>query len=164
VYQLQKKCSYKDLAMNQIFFKKKIKKYYSNARIFFFVKLYGAWVFKSLRLCYNSSERRRNMDNIKTGQFIKECRKEKKLTQQQVAESLGISFKTVSKWECGNGAPDVSLMLPLCELLEINVNELLTGSHISNEDYKMNAEKNLMNVLEEKKKTRKKLLLCLLWA
>ena len=59
------------------------------------------------------------MDQVKIGQFIKAIRKEITLTQREVAERLGISEKTVSKWETGNGLPEVSLMLPLCELLAI---------------------------------------------
>lgn len=57
------------------------------------------------------------MDQVKIGQFIKAIRKEKNLTQREAAERMGISEKTVSKWETGNGLPKVSLMLPLCNLL-----------------------------------------------
>ena len=67
------------------------------------------------------------MDQLKTGKFIAEMRKSKGLTQKQLADALLISDKTVSKWECGNGLPEVSLMLPLCEILGITVNELITG-------------------------------------
>ena len=54
------------------------------------------------------------MDQIRIGRFIAQCRKTGGLTQRQLADGLGISDKTVSKWECGNGLPEVSLMLPLC--------------------------------------------------
>ena len=57
------------------------------------------------------------MDTIKIGQFIKSLRKENSLTQREVAERLNVSEKTVSKWETGNGMPEVSIMLPLCKLL-----------------------------------------------
>ena len=67
------------------------------------------------------------MDQAKTGKFIKEMRKERGLTQRQLAEKLNISEKTVSKWETGNGLPDTGLMLPLCEALNITVNELLSA-------------------------------------
>ena len=67
------------------------------------------------------------MDQIKIGRFIAKMRKEKPYTQRQLADMLGISDKTVSKWETGNGLPDVSLMMPLCDLLQISVNELLSG-------------------------------------
>ena len=65
------------------------------------------------------------MDQIKIGKFIASMRKEQSMTQRQLADVLNISDKTVSKWECGNGMPEVALMLPLCEVLRINVNELL---------------------------------------
>ena len=65
------------------------------------------------------------MDQLKTGIFIAEMRKSKGLTQKQLADALLISDKTVSKWECGNGLPEVSLMLPLCELLGIECIEFL---------------------------------------
>lgn len=68
------------------------------------------------------------MDQIKTGRFIAAERKRQGRTQRQLAEALGISDKTVSKWECGNGFPEVSLLLPLCQALEVSVNELLTGA------------------------------------
>ena len=76
------------------------------------------------------------MNQILTGQFIKQCRKEKGLTQEQLAERLNISCKTVSKWECGKGLPEISLMLPLCNELGITVNELLSGCKISESQYK----------------------------
>ena len=82
------------------------------------------------------------MDQVKIGKFISQMRKEKGLTQKQLGEELLISDKTVSKWETGKGMPEVSLMLPLCEKLGINVNELLTGERIAEEDYKKKAEEN----------------------
>ncbi|MBQ2355875.1 MAG: helix-turn-helix transcriptional regulator, partial [Treponema sp.] len=67
------------------------------------------------------------MDMVKIGKFIAQCRKEKNLTQAQLAEKFGITDRAVSKWETGNSLPDASIMLELCELLSINVNELLKG-------------------------------------
>lgn len=67
------------------------------------------------------------MEQSKIGKFIAECRKQKKLTQMQLAEQLGITDKAVSKWERGIAMPDSSLMLELCEILNISVNELLRG-------------------------------------
>ena len=67
------------------------------------------------------------MDQIKIGKFIAEMRKEQNMTQRQLAEHLNISDKTVSKWECGKGMPDNSILLELCDVLQINVNELLSG-------------------------------------
>ena len=67
------------------------------------------------------------MDQIKIGRFIAECRKEKKLSQLQLAERLGITDKAISKWERGISKPSSSIMLELCEILGISVNELLNG-------------------------------------
>ena len=99
------------------------------------------------------------MDQIKIGQFIKTIRKEKRLTQREVAEKLNISEKTVSKWETGNGLPEVSLMLPLCELLEISVNELLSGEKLDEKRYFEKAEQNIVSLMEEKNETKKKIIL-----
>ena len=81
------------------------------------------------------------MDQKKTGAFIAQMRKEKGLTQAELADLLLISDKTVSKWETGKGLPEVSLMLPLCETLGISVNELLTGAKLSPAEYQKNAIK-----------------------
>ncbi|MEG1983909.1 MAG: helix-turn-helix transcriptional regulator [Oscillospiraceae bacterium] len=84
------------------------------------------------------------MNQEKIGKFIAACRKEKKLTQFQLAEKLNITDRAVSKWETGRAMPDPSIMLKLCELLNITVNELLTGERLNMENYKENAEKNLL--------------------
>lgn len=89
------------------------------------------------------------MDQIKIGKFIAAMRKEQNLTQRQLAELLQISDKTVSKWECGNGMPEVGTMLPLCETLHINVNELLTGERLD-VGYQEKAEENLVDLVQEK--------------
>ena len=102
------------------------------------------------------------MDQVKIGQFIKATRKEKNLTQREVAERLCISEKTVSKWETGNGLPEVSLMLPLCELLEISVNELLSGERLDEKRYFEKAEQNIMSLIEEKAEAKKKLILAVI--
>ena len=67
------------------------------------------------------------MDQIKIGKFIAECRKQKNLSQLQLAERLGITDKAISKWERGISKPNTSIMLELCEILGISVNELLNG-------------------------------------
>ena len=67
------------------------------------------------------------MNQIKIGRFIAECRKKANLTQMQLAEKLGITDKAISKWERGVAMPDTSIMLELCDILCISVNELLTG-------------------------------------
>ena len=73
------------------------------------------------------AERRSAMDQIKIGKFIAECRKQKNLSQLQLAERLGITDKAISKWERGISKPNTSIMLELCEILGISVNELLNG-------------------------------------
>ena len=96
------------------------------------------------------------MDQIKTGKFIAFLRKEKGLTQIALADRLDISDKTISKWERGAGLPDVSLMLPLCEILEISVNELLSGEKMTDADYKKKAEVTIMNLVQENKENKKR--------
>lgn len=97
------------------------------------------------------------MDQIKIVKFIAERRKAEKFTQRQLAEKLSISDKTVSKWECGNGLPDVSLMMPLCGELHISVNELLSGEKLSENEYYEKAEENMMELIKEKQETKRKL-------
>lgn len=97
------------------------------------------------------------MDQSKTGKFIAEERKRKNYTQRQLADFLGISDKTISKWERGKGFPEVSLLLPLCDELEITVNELLTGERLQEVDYKKKAEENMVNFMKEKEENRIKL-------
>ena len=97
------------------------------------------------------------MDQMKIGKFIAEERKRNKLTQQQLADILGISNKTISKWECGNGFPEISLLLPLCEKLDISVNELLSGERLSKADYQKKAEENIVNMITEKEENKKKM-------
>ena len=89
------------------------------------------------------------MDQIKIGKFIASCRKAKSLTQASLAEKLGITDRAVSKWETGKSLPDSGIMLELCELLEINVNELLSGEKIMTESYDRTAEKNLLAMKRE---------------
>lgn len=87
------------------------------------------------------------MNQIKIGKYISKCRKEKGLTQSKLAEELGITDKAVSKWETGKSMPDVSLFGPLCDLLDITLNELLLGEHILEENLKEKSEEILMEVL-----------------
>lgn len=88
------------------------------------------------------------MDKVKIGQFIANCRKDKKLTQEQLAEKLNISKNAVSKWERGLNLPDVSIMQDLCKILNITLNELFIGEKILDEQYKEVADNNLLNALE----------------
>lgn len=87
------------------------------------------------------------MDMEKTGKFIAKCRKDAGLTQAVLAEKLGITDRAVSKWETGKSLPDASIMLELCGILGISVNELLTGEKIAMENYKETAEKNLTEIM-----------------
>lgn len=102
------------------------------------------------------------MDQIKTGKFIAETRKAQKMTQRQLADILSISDKTVSKWECGKGLPEVSLMLPLCSALHITVNDLLTGARVAEVDYQKKAEENMMNLIKENEENKKRIVLSII--
>ena len=99
------------------------------------------------------------MDQIKIGKFIADERKRKGYTQKQLSEKLEISDQTISKWERGNGFPEVSLLLPLCNELEITVNELLSGERVSEEDYLKKAEENMVNLVREALESKKKIVL-----
>ena len=99
------------------------------------------------------------MDQIKIGKFIADERKRKGYTQKQLSEKLEISDKTISKWERGNGFPEVSLLLPLCNELEITVNELLSGERVSEEDYLKKAEENMVNLVKEAQESKKKIII-----
>ncbi|WP_442603618.1 methyltransferase domain-containing protein [Paenibacillus sp. KN14-4R] len=95
------------------------------------------------------------MNQVKIGRFIAKMRKQQNLTQCEFADTLGISDKTVSKWECGNGMPELSLMMPICEILQINLNELFSGEMLTDSDYKKKAEENIMKLIEEAEKMKK---------
>lgn len=84
------------------------------------------------------------MNQTETGKFIAKCRKEQKLTQAQLAEKLSITDRAVSKWETGKSMPDSSIMLELCEILGITVNELLSGEKVNMESYEKKADENLI--------------------
>ena len=93
------------------------------------------------------------MDQIKIGRFILERRKSVGLTQMQLAERLNITDRAVSKWECGRAMPDTSIMLELCDILGISVNELLIGEKIIMEN---NTQKNEQLILDMAKELEKK--------
>ena len=98
------------------------------------------------------------MDQYQIGKFIATCRKEQGLTQLQLAEKLGITDRAVSKWENGKALPDSSLMLELCDLLGITVNDLLSGEKTSSENYVKALEEKLLEALDEKEASDKKLM------
>lgn len=98
------------------------------------------------------------MDQLKIGKFIAECRKKKNLTQLQLAEKLNITDRAVSKWENGRSLPDSSIMLELCSLLDITVNDLLSGEVISVDTYNKELEKNLLEMVKQKEQNDKRML------
>ena len=95
------------------------------------------------------------MDQLKIGKFIAECRKQKNLTQMQLAEKLGITDKAISKWERGIAMPDTSIMLELCEILGISVNELLSGEKINMENNNQKNEQLLLDMAKELERKNK---------
>ena len=98
------------------------------------------------------------MDQIQIGKFIAERRKHAHLTQMQLAEKLGITDRAVSKWETGKALPDSSIMLELCGILGITVNDLLTGEVVSMENQNKEMEKKLLEMLKEKEERDRRLL------
>lgn len=98
------------------------------------------------------------MDQIKIGRFISECRKKVGLTQMQLAEKLSITDRAVSKWETGKSLPDASIMLELCDVLKITVNDLLCGEVVTMENYNKELEKNLIEMAKQKEAADKRLL------
>ena len=95
------------------------------------------------------------MNQIKIGKFIAECRKKENLTQMQLAEKLGITDRAVSKWETGKAMPDSSVMLELCDILRISVNELLSGEKINMENSNQKNEQILLDMAKELEKKNK---------
>lgn len=98
------------------------------------------------------------MDQIKIGKFIASCRKERGMTQANLAEKLGISDRAISKWETCKSMPDSGIMLELCDLLKINVNELLSGERIMTEVYGKRAEENLLAMKQEVEENNRQML------
>ncbi len=88
------------------------------------------------------------MNQEKIGKLIAECRKNRKMTQAQLAERLGVTDKSVSKWENGVCLPDVSLYKDICQILGITLNEFFAGEKLSDDDFREAADKNLLSALE----------------
>lgn len=95
------------------------------------------------------------MNQMKIGKFIAICRKEQGLTQMQLAEKLGITDRAVSKWETGKSLPDASIMLELCDILKITVNDLLSGEMISMKENNQKNEELLIEMAKELEKKNK---------
>ena len=88
------------------------------------------------------------MNQREIGKFISELRKNKKMTQEELAEKLGVNNRTISRWENGNNMPDVSLYKPLCEELGITINELLSGKKLNAKEYQGKLEENIVNTID----------------
>lgn len=96
------------------------------------------------------------MDTVKIGAFIKEQRNSLNMTQKELAEKIGCTDKAISRWETGKGLPDSSFLIPLANIFNITVNELLTGEKISEEVFLQKSDDNLVNVVKGIEKTAKK--------
>ena len=98
------------------------------------------------------------MDQIKIGKFIAEKRKENNLTQMKLAEMLSVTDRAVSKWETGKSLPDSSIMIELCNILKITVNDLLSGEMVNVENYNNDLESKLIEMVKQKEVADKHLL------
>ena len=98
------------------------------------------------------------MDQVKIGKFIAACRKKANLTQMQLAEKLDITDRAISKWETGKSLPDSSIMLELCDVLGISVNDLLCGEVVTVDNYNKELENNLLEMIRQKQEADKRLL------
>ncbi len=87
-----------------------------------------------------------NQEHI--GKFIAKCRKDKKMTQSELAEKLGVTDKSVGNWENGRNMPDLSLFKPLCDILGITINDLMSGEKISKDKYQEKFEENIVNTID----------------
>lgn len=105
------------------------------------------------------------MNQKDIGKFIAKCRKEKNLTQVQLAEKLNITDRAVSKWETGSSMPDSSIMLELCEILGITVNELLSGEEIHMDNLEMKADENLLALKQQDENNlNKNIVICFIYS
>ena len=91
------------------------------------------------------------------GNFIAECRKEKNMTQQELADKLGVTDRAISHWENGRRLPDYSMLKDLCDVLSISINELFSGEKISKEDYETKAEENMSKLINDNYSEKKKI-------
>ena len=95
------------------------------------------------------------MDVQKTGRFLQELRKEKGITQKELATKINVSDKTISKWENGNGLPDIISLNAISTFFQVSINELLVGERISEEEYQKKAEETIVGLMQEEQKNRK---------
>ena len=96
------------------------------------------------------------LNQVKIGRFMAEMRRQQNLTQRELAEKVGVSDKTISKWETGRSMPDNSIMLDVCLILNISVNELLSGEKFPEENYIYKAEENMVELVKESEYHKKK--------
>ena len=87
------------------------------------------------------------MDQEKIGKFIASCRRKKNITQQELAEKLGVSDRTIGNWENGRNMPDLSLFKPLCNELDITLNDLMSGEKVNEKEYQEKLEENIINTI-----------------
>ena len=88
------------------------------------------------------------MNQEKIGKFIAECRRQRKLTQSELGEKLGVTEKSISNWENGRNMPDLSLFKPLCEELNISLNDLMSGEKVKEKEYRDKLEENIINTID----------------
>ncbi len=88
------------------------------------------------------------MDQEKIGKFIAECRKQRKMTQSELGERLGVTEKSISNWENGRNMPDLSLFKPLCDELNISLNDLMSGEKVKEKEYREKLEENIINTID----------------
>ena len=98
-------------------------------------------------LYYEDVKGEKIMSQEKIGRFIATCRKDKNMTQQELAEQLGVTDRAISNWENGKNMPDLSLFKPLCNILGITINELLSGEKLSKENYQEKFEENILDTI-----------------
>lgn len=89
------------------------------------------------------------MNQEKIGKFIAELRKKKKMTQEELGNKIGVTDKTISRWETGKYMPDISLFKPLSEILGISINDLMSGEIVDKKDYQEKFEENVINVVDK---------------
>lgn len=88
------------------------------------------------------------MDQIQTGKFIAELRKEQGMTQEQLGEKIGVTNKTVSRWETGSYLPPADMLLLMSEMFDISINEILSGKRLADNEYKKAAEEHLIQAIK----------------
>ena len=104
------------------------------------------------------------MNQVKIGKFIADKRKEKKLTQQQLAEKLGVSDRAISNWENGKNMPDISLLPIISKELDVTVNDLMSGEKVDKKDYQEKFEENILYTIDKTVKKENRILKIVLWS